>query len=169
MVYGGIEKQILTKSGKNGNDFVSIWSRSDFAHRFLNEDLFLNPEDFFLNPLDCDALDLLDFFCLLPLEREVSCSAALCFLCISFHVAPISCMISSLDDAPIDSLAPFLDTQSLPSFAKGLLGWATLSSRLIFLSPTSLDAKNKPSRLGLRTLESFGTLLPARLEDLMSK
>ena len=25
MVYGGIEKQILTKSGKNGNDFVSIW------------------------------------------------------------------------------------------------------------------------------------------------
>ena len=146
--------------------------RLDLSHLFLKDDLFLNPEDFFLNPEDCEGLpeSCLDcFFCLPDFGFTEDCSAARCFLCISFHVAPISCIISSFEDAPMESEAPALETQSRPSFAKGLDGWDTLSSLLIFLNPTCLAAKNRPSKLGFRTAESFGTLLPDRLEDLMSK
>ena len=94
-------------------------------HLFLKDDLFLNPEDFFLNPEDCEGLPescLGCFFCLPDFGFTEVCSAALCFLCMSFHVAPISCIISSFEDAPMESDAPALETQSRPSFAKGLDG-----------------------------------------------
>jgi len=100
-------------------------NRLDLNHFFLKDDLFLNPDDFFLNPEDCEGLlePCLDcFFCLLDFGFTEVCSAALCFLCISFQVAPISCMISSFEDAPMESDAPALETQSRPSFAKGLDG-----------------------------------------------